>query len=247
MLLIISGCATKADISTDEATPSEDINNKYNEKLQDENIEPSNPFYPLKQSIYDMQNQINNLKSKIIEYESKLHNPSFDTELLNLIKLPELKHELIMTNGTIIQGTIISENTDAIIVQTQIGQLTIEKVLITEIKEIDPLAANIIFVDDEIEARQVDNIYTYIGKVKNTGGLRADFVRVIYHFWADDTSPVISDSTFVSGSSIFYLNGVISDSAIEPTEFGTFEISINIPDSLNVEYHTKEPNWDIFK
>ena len=41
--------------------------------------------------------------------------------------MPQLKHELIMTNGTIIQGTIIAENADAVIVQTQIGQLTKRK------------------------------------------------------------------------------------------------------------------------
>ena len=47
-------------------------------------IEPSSPFYPLKESIYDIQNQINELKSKVVEYESELHNPSIDIELLKI-------------------------------------------------------------------------------------------------------------------------------------------------------------------
>ena len=47
-------------------------------------IEPSSPFYPLKESIYDIQNQINELKSKVVEYESELHNPSIDIELLKM-------------------------------------------------------------------------------------------------------------------------------------------------------------------
>ena len=72
------------------------------------------------------------------------------------------------------------------------------------------------------------------------------FVRVVYHFWADDTSPIFSDSCFVAGNSIIYLNGVISDASIEPAETATFELNINLPDSLNIEYITKETSWSLF-
>jgi len=248
MMFLFSNCASNGE-SIEDSNINDDINtetlNQENSTLED--INPSDPFYPLKQSIFDLENEINDLKSKVIEYELKLHHPSFDYELLELIKMPQLKHELIMTNGTIIQGTIIAENADAVIVQTQIGQLTIEKALITEIKEIDPLTPKIEFVEDEIEERKNEEKYTYVGKVKNTGGLRADFIRVVYHFWQDDTSPILTDSTYISGNSIFYSNGVISDASLNPAEFGIFTLTINIPDSLNVEYHTKEVKWDTFK
>ena len=79
------------------------------------------------------------LKSKVIEYESRLHAPVINMELLKLAQAPNLKHDIIMTNGTIIQGTIIFENTEQMIVKTQIGQLTIEKAFVSEIKEIEPL------------------------------------------------------------------------------------------------------------
>ena len=210
-------------------------------------IEPSSPFYPLKESIYDIQNQINELKSKVIEYESELHNPSIDIELLRMIKTPQIKHEITLNNGTIIQGEIISENSDMMIVQTQIGQLTIEKKLVIEINEVDPIVSNLVFIENEIEERIEDNNYTYIGKIKNTGGIRADFGRIIYHFWKDDTSPTISDTVYVKGSNMVYMNGVISDSAIEPSQFANYILHINLPDSLNIEYHTKEIQWDNLK
>ena len=92
-----------------------------------------------------------------------------------------------------------------------------------------------------------DNSITYVGEVINNGLRRADFARVIYNFWADDTSPVLSDSTFVLGQNIIYLNGVISDTSIEPAQKGTFEITVQIPDSLEFEYITKEIKWNTFE
>ena len=232
--------------NNDEPTSIETSTNIDGE-LNVSTIEPSSPFYPLKESIYDIQNQINELKSKVVEYESELHNPSIDIELLKMIKTPQIKHEIKLNNGTIIQGEIISENSDMMIVQTQIGQLTIEKELVVEINEVDPITSNLIFVENEVEERIEENNYTYIGKVKNTGGVRADFVQVIYHFWKDDTNPIISDTVYVQGNNMIYMNGVISDSAVEPTQFANYILNVNLPDSLNIEYHTKEIQWDNFK
>ena len=209
-------------------------------------LESSDPFYPLKESIHDLQTQISDLKSQVVEYESRLHNPIIDAELIKLIKTPDLKNEIVMNTGTILQGTIISENSTQMIVKTQIGQLTIEKEFVTEIREIEPLNPNVEF-DGSPEERQSDNLYTYIGKVKNVGGRRADFVRVIYYFWADDTAPIVTDSTFVLCNSTIYVNGVISDASVEPAEIGNFTLTTLIPDSIDVEYITKEIKWNIFE
>ena len=103
-----------------------------------------------------------------------------------------------------------------------------------------------LFAQPGVKERIDDETYTYIGDIKNTGGVRADFVRIIYHFWADDTSPILSDSVYIDGSNHVYLNGVISDANIDPMEFGKFSFTINLPDSLDIEYHTKEIKWDIF-
>jgi len=211
-------------------------------------IQESSPFYPLSQSIADIQNEIINLKSQIIEYETKLHYPSVNTELLRMVATPHLKHEITMSNGTIIDGTIIFEDADKMILKTQIGQLTLEKEFISDIQEKAPLQPLVEFTNKDIEERMNENqSISYVGEVVNNGLRRADFVRVVYNFWADDTSPVYSDSTFVSGQSIVYLNGVISDTAIEPAQKGDFEITVQIPDSLVFEYITKDIRWNTFE
>ncbi len=237
---ILVNCAGKKDI---QSSTTDYKNNKKSTLIQD-----SSPFYPLSQSIADIQTEIIDLKSQIIEYETRLHYPSVNMELLKMVNTPHLKHEITMTNGTIINGTIIFEDTDKMILKTQIGQLTLEKEFIADIQEKAPLQPLIEFTNKEIEERMnEDNSISYLGEVVNNGLRRADFVRIIYNFWADDTSPIYSDSTFIQGQNIVYLNGVISDTAIEPAQKGNFEINIQIPDSLNFEYITKDIRWNIFE
>jgi hypothetical protein len=237
---ILVNCAGKKDIQSN----TKDYKNNNKSTL----IQDSSPFYPLSQSIADIQTEIIDLKSQIIEYETRLHYPSVNMELLKMVNTPHLKHEITMTNGTIINGTIIFEDTDKMILKTQIGQLTLEKEFIADIQEKAPLQPLIEFTNKEIEERiNEDNSISYLGEVVNSGLRRADFVRVIYNFWADDTSPIYSDSTFIQGQNIVYLNGVISDTAIEPAQKGNFEINIQIPDSLNFEYITKDIRWNIFE
>lgn len=237
---ILVNCAGKKDIQSNTDNKK---NNKESTLIQD-----SSPFYPLSQSIADIQTEIIDLKSQIIEYETRLHYPSVNMELLKMVNTPHLKHEITMNNGTIINGTIIFEDTDKMILKTQIGQLTLEKEFIADIQEKAPLQPLVEFTNKEIEERiNENNSISYVGEVINNGLRRADFVRVIYNFWADDTSPIYSDSTFIQGQNIVYLNGVISDTAIEPAQKGNFEINIQIPDSLNFEYITKDIRWNIFK
>tara|TARA_Y100000994_G_scaffold142509_2_gene116756 strand:+ start:2338 stop:3093 length:756 start_codon:yes stop_codon:yes gene_type:complete len=238
--LIFVSCASKKELKTNEKA-----NNK---KEPYTLIEDASPFYPLSQSIADIQNEIIDLKSQIIEYETKLHYPSVNTELLKMVTTPHLKHEITMSNGTIIDGTIIFEDADKMILKTKIGQLTLEKEFIDNIQEKAPMQPFVEFTDKEIEERiNDDNSITYVGEVINNGLRRADFVRVIYNFWADDTSPIYSDSIFVSGQNIIYLNGVISDTSVEPTQKGNFKITIQIPDSLSYEYLTKDIRWNTFE
>ena len=240
IILLFSCASNKKDLGNDKKSK------KYKSKTTP--IKDSDPFYPLQESITDIQNEVFDLKAKVIEYESRLHSPMINMDLLKLAQIPNLKHEIIMTNGTIIQGTIIFENAEQMIVKTQIGQLTIEKEFVYEIKENEPLEPLVEFRNEqEIEERlENDDSITYVGQVINNGARRADFIRVIYHFWADDTSPIHSDSSYVQGTNTIFLNGVISDASIEPTETGIFEINISIPDSLQFEYITKEINWDTF-
>ena len=84
------GCSTKKNVSLQSkpAVPASHIDST------NIHLNSSDPFYPLKESIHDLQNQISDLKSQVVEYESRLHNPLVDTELIKLIKTPDLKNEL---------------------------------------------------------------------------------------------------------------------------------------------------------
>ena len=116
---LLIGCSAKKNVSL-QSKPEAPASHIDSTNMH---LNSSDPFYPLKESIHDLQNQISDLKSQVVEYESRLHNPLVDTELIKLIKTPDLKNEIIMNTGTVIQGTIISENSNQMIVKTQIGQL----------------------------------------------------------------------------------------------------------------------------
>ena len=206
-----------------------------------------NEFYPLKESMEDLQYQINLLKAQVHEYESSLHAPALNPELLKLITNPHIEHELLMENGTIIQGKIITEDADQMIVQTQIGQLKIDKTLVTSVKNVDPLIPKVIFKDGSIEEKISSSNLTFSGEVINEGGRRADFIRVIYQLWQSETQLFVADSIFVSGNEILYNNNVQSNSSLDPGNIGTFILSIDIPDSIKVSYWTKDIKFDIFE
>ena len=144
-------------------------------------LETAEPFYPLKETVEDIQAQINDLHSRVIEYEMRVSTPNFNTEVLKMIKIPQLNHEINLTNGTLIQGTIIQENMNQIIVQTQIGQLTIDKGNIESIKEIAPASAKIIF-DGDADEKILPESRIFTGTVTNVGLHRGDFVRIIYNW-----------------------------------------------------------------
>ena len=58
----------------------------------------------------------------MIQYQSGT-TPNFNTEVLNLLKNQGIKHEIQLSNGTTIQGVLIYENVDQLIVETQIEPL----------------------------------------------------------------------------------------------------------------------------
>jgi len=229
---------TKTEITEGETIETEDVDSSY--------LENAEPFYPLKETVEDIQKQMNDLRSRVIEYETRVSTPSFNTEVLKMIKIPQLKHEISLENGTLIQGTILQENMDQLIIQTHIGQLTIDKGNVKSIKEIAPSKANVVFQGDA-EEKIMTLKRNYVGTIKNTGLERADFVRVIYFLWGGETELIASDSVFVPGREIVYRSGIIADTALDPGQETEFNININIPDNSNIQYVTREIHWDIYE
>ena len=251
ILLLIFGvsCSKKdKDVSPDVDETTDDKPTQVEDEGSPKSnfLESSEPFYPLKETVEDIQKQMNDLRARVIEYETRVSTPSFNTEVLKMIKIPQLKHEISLTNGTLIQGTILQENMDQLIIQTHIGQLTIDKGNVKSIKEIAPSSANVVFEGDA-EEKIMNTKRNYTGNVRNTGLERADFVRVIYNLWGGETELISTDSVFVEGSQIVYRSGVITDTALNPGEEAEFNIDISLPEDTNVQYVTREIHWDSYE
>jgi hypothetical protein len=74
------------------------------------NLVMSGSFYPIKESLDDLRREMNELKARIVEYESKVSVPSFNIDMLNMIKSPILKDRITLSNGTIIHGNILKDD-----------------------------------------------------------------------------------------------------------------------------------------
>ena len=212
---------------------------------QESFFDSSQPFYPMQETIGDIQMEIAELRAKVIDYESRIRNQNTNLESLNKIQFPHLTHEIELTNGTLVNGNIIQENSDRMIVKTQIGQLTIDKSNVATIKNISPNIPDIQFQGDA-----TDEIYPdkriFSGVVFNDGFRRADYVRVIYKLWSEKTELIGIDSSFVDGTKIIYRSGVISDTAIEPGYTAEFNVTVEADSSL-VRYITREIKWNTFE
>ena len=244
IILLLAGCTNK----NEDISPDTDKTIKSSENIEKSPsfLETAEPFYPLKETVEDIQAQLNDLHARVIEYEMRVSTPSFNTEVLKMIKVPQLNHEINLTNGTLIQGTIIQENMDQLIIQTQIGQLTIDKGNVETIKEIAPTTAKIDFNGDADEKIMAES-RLYSGTVTNTGLDRADFVRIIYQLWGGETDLISSDSTFIEGAQIVYQSGIISDTALRPGETAEFFLEIKSPSDKKVQYVTRDIHWDTYE
>ena len=244
IIILLAGCSKKnKDVSPDA---DETIESTENTEKPPSFLETAEPFYPLKETVEDIQTQLNDLHARVIEYETRVSTPSFNTEVLKMIKIPQLNHEINLTNGTLIQGTIIQENMDQLIVQTQIGQLTIDKGNVESIKEIAPATAKIDF-DGDADEKIMAESRLYSGTVTNTGLDRADFVRIIYQLWGGETDLISSDSTFIEGAQVVYQSGIITDTALRPGETAEFFLEIKSPSDKKVQYVTRDIHWDSYE
>ena len=234
-------CSSKKD---SESLKSESLDKKNETSLLfDGNTDE---FYSIEPKIDDIESEIAILKDKVLQYESQISSPTFNTEILKLIKAPKIKHEIELSNGTTIQGTIIYENADEMIVETQIGQLKINKNEILQIEDVLPPIAIIEFIGDGIEEIYKD-YRGYKGTIKNMGLKRADFVRIIYSMYDENSNLIISDSAFVNGQEYQYNSGIISDASINQNSFADYYVKVNIPTDKIVKYHLKEVRWEYYE
>ena len=240
-------CSSCSNTKTD---PIPDNNNSTQESIEEEKhnlfAADSEPFYPIKETVEDIQDQVNELRSRIIDYEERIASPNFNHNLSEMAKFPQLKNEILMNNGTLIQGTIISETIENIIIQTQIGQLTLDKADINNIKEIASIGADVVFTN-EPEEKINANYHIYSGTVQNKGLETASFVRVIFKLWSSETDLIAVDSSFIDGNQIIYHSGINTDTALRTGESGEYVVNNKTPVNSSVQYITRDIYWEIYR
>ena len=221
--------------------PIRDPENKVVEKL-----DSGEPFFEIKSSIDMLRQQVDSLKKIISVYEEgKGAIPNINEELLNLIKIPQLRHRIELQNGTIVNGEIIEEDDLGIVVQTSIGQLAIEKDKIIDIGEDLPPAAKVELINEPFVDIYPDR-EEIVGTIKNVGTKRADFVRVIANLWSPTTQLIYQDSVFISGQNTKYYTGIKAKTSLDPGSISEFKLVIPTSNE-NISYRTFEVRWESYK
>ena len=213
-----------------------------------ERLDTGEPFFEIKSSIDILREQVDSLKKIISVYEEgRGAIPNIDEDLLNLIKIPQLRHRIELQNGTVVNGEIIEEDDLGIIVQTSIGQLAIEKDRIIDINEDLPPLAKVELLSEPLVDVYIDR-EEIRGTVKNIGSKRADFVRVIANLWSPTTQLIYQDSVFISAQSAKFFTGIKSGTSLEPGSTSEFKIVISTSETIDeVSYRTFEVRWESFK
>ena len=132
------------------------------------------------------------------------------------------------------------------IVETQIGQLKINKNEIIKIEDVLPPIAILEFIGDGIEEIYQDR-RAYNGTLKNIGLKRADFIRVIYSMYDENSNLIVSDSSFVSGEAKQYNSGIISDASLNQNNFADYYVVVNVPSDKIVKYFLREVRWEYYE
>ena len=126
-----------------------------------------------------------------------------------------------------------------------LGAMCIEKKEIEFIQDLILPKPHIVFIGHGQE-QVFENYHLFTGKVLNQGGLRGDFVRVIYQLWGEDTKIISSDSAFVAGTQVMYKSGIITDTALEPNQSAHFSVQVFVDVEIPISYVTREVHWLLY-
>ena len=129
-------------------------------------------FFSLGTSMSFFRTQIDSLKGVVRYYEfAEKGLPELDEDVLNILKLPVLRHKITLKNGTVIVGYKLAENLDVIIMETTLGKLVIDQNYILEYDEQYFPGPKVEFVGD-YEKIEYPNREEFLGRVRNVGKKR---------------------------------------------------------------------------
>ena len=244
-LIFFLGCSKKTSIDPETKSDNNtqtDLNNIFSDSL---NINQDQKFFQLEQSMEDVQREIEILRNKVMNYDYKPEETNYTKQLKLLINNPPPSHRISLKNGSIIDGTIESDKSDHILINTKVGKLTLKKSDILGTESLVLPTPDIVFIGNGQE-KIFSSFREFSGKIMNQGNRRADFVRIVYNLWLEDTQLAASDSTFIEGTKIIYQSGVITDTSLEPNESARFNIKISVADSISISYVTRDIKWEMF-
>ena len=239
------GCGGKKNADPDpqiETPIQTEITNIFTDSVA---VVQSNKFFELEQSMEDIQKEVELLRNKVMDYEYKPPDSDYTKQLKALIDNPPPAHKISLKNGSIIEGTIEKDKVEYLLVNTEVGLLTLNKSEILGIEDLILPTPELVFIGHGQE-EAFESFRLFSGKVMNQGNRRGDFVRVIYSLWGENTQLLGSDSTFIEGSQIIYRSGIVTDSVLEPNQSAQFSLKVAVPDSISVTYVTRDVRWEMF-
>ena len=245
LCLLIVCCGGKKNPDPDQTTDNISDAEMFIISPDSSEINQIEQFYELENSIEDIKKEIEILQARVIEYEYQPLETDYSKKLKEFIDRQPPSHKISLRNGSIIEGTIEKDKQFSLLVDTDVGKITINK---SDIEKVDDLIlpiADIIFIGHGQE-EIFNNYRVFSGKIMNQGERRGDFVRIIYNLWGENTELIISDSSFVGGPQIVYRSGIVTDTILEPNQSVKFNVEVAIPDSINVAYITRDIRWELY-
>ena len=205
----------------------------------------SNKFFELEESMEEIQKEVEMLRNKVMDYDYKPPDSDYTKQLKALIDNPLPAHKISLKNGSIIEGTIEKDKPEYLLINTEVGLLTLNKSEIISVEDLILPTPKLVFIGHGQE-EAFESFRLFSGKVMNLGNRRGDFVRVIYSLWGENTQLLGSDSTFIDGTQIIYRSGIVTDSVLEPNQSAQFSLKVAVPDSITVCYVTRDVRWEMF-
>ena len=217
------------------------------DSITSQKSESDSLFFSLGTSMSFFRTQIDSLKGVVRYYEfAEKGLPELDEDVLNILKLPVLRHKVTLKNGTVIVGYKLAENLDVIIMETTLGKLVIDQNYILEYDEQYFPGPKVEFVGD-YEKIEYPNREEFLGRVRNIGKKRADFVKVTFFLWDSTTDPLGVGEAMVDGATTKFTTGVISDASLKPGQMGTYRVLVEKQKGTKISYRTNEVTWRDYK
>jgi len=244
---LIQNCASnKQDLTT-----ASNINITKTSKRSSNQVKQNRELLDLQQV------EIKELTNKVVELETALSTFQ-QSMVLFTEPLVLYDKKILLNNGTVLFGNIIYQDDYIIQAETLIGTLSLDKesiirVVDRSITQIDnsddsmielnlksdsqssvndnlgySQSAKVILLGDFLETKDSSNNTILSGQVQNVGEKRADFSKITFTIYKDQTqqSSKKEYTAFVLGSMVTFNTNSTSNSSLYPSEVGTFSVTI---------------------